>query len=1060
MDYKVQSVLFLKSKWNETTASKWLMEHSYKIKKVDITEKHLRFRQLNPDYLKKLGYIQYATKNIGDGISLILVYKDGGQEGGAISVANVKKFIDASYKKNPDERIDDYILDKSLSNDYAKTYYNPKTKQAVVVHRGTSGASDWLNNVAYASGVYTYTNRYKTGKQIQEKAYKKYGKSNVSTLGHSQGAVLSRKLGADSKEIINVNPAYMGETKGKNEYNIRSSSDLVSGILAPVNVLSSTLFPKYTKNHEITIQSDNPVDVLTEHSPEILNRLEQDRMIGKGMKGGANNPAQNRTYTRIITRYNNILGSNELTIDKLELLDDLVDTAEHLRDMNPVLEELMNHLLQHMYQTQLDYQHEIDVGANEEAEVIYEDPTPFNDGDTIVPIYNPYDNEPVSEDETFVPPHTEPNAGDETDDEMAGAGIESNAYLFRILSNAFKKLTDMKQEAQLRGNTELMGDYTTPFAQLISQLYSELMVSHLDTRLEGEQLNSYLSTRIRDVEAVMGRQFLEYDDAKLGGRMKGGIKSPFCRTGSKFSMRNMIVPIIPAHKVYVELFAGSASIFFSKEKAEVNVLNDLDTSVINKFKALVKAPDNIKSYNTDLNTRDKIRHFYDNHSNTPQNKLLLEKITSCNGFGSKPVKYSGMIYKGSNPYNSLVKHLPEYKELLKGVKLETKDYEKIVKKYDSPQTFFFIDPPYENTNTSFGYAEDVKFDFIRLRKVLDKIKGSFLLTINDSAQIRSLFKGFKLTPVKITSGFRNAGLGKNTGDFDKSRGELMITNYTPENIEGGRKTREQMSEKTRKLLEEKEARTPPFTYSFLDEEAFENEIMATWHGLQMQGVPLVEVKKIIAGIREEKEQAVSNYLTQMEAEGEDDDENLQHPYTDYDDDDYSEEEEEEKKKEGGAIYEECHGYCGGVIEFNDSDDEMCGGGNPFGRNRRRIAPAPVEDDADDDTEDLIDDAEGIIEEINAEEQGYIGELEYATENDNEIEMGRLITLINHCGIRRNYWEDILQDLNALNDEDEDEDEEGVIHFNNHQIHPAPDDDDEDMAEQKDGRTGAGMYCYA
>jgi len=262
-----------------------------------------------------------------------------------------------------------------------------------------------------------------------------------------------------------------------------------------------------------------------------------------------------------------------------------------------------------------------------------------------------------------------------------------------------------------------------------------------------------------------------YSDDEL----RGGIKPPFCRTGSKFPMRNMIVPIIPAHKVYVELFAGSASIFFSKEKAEVNVLNDLDTSVINKFKILVKAPDNIKSYNTDLNTKDKIRHFYDNHSNTPQNKLLLEKITSCNGFGSFPVRYSKMIYKGSNPYTSLIKHLPEYKELLKGVKLETKDYEKIVKKYDSPQTFFFIDPPYENTNKSFGYAEDVDFDFIRLRKVLDKIKGSFLLTINDSPQIRSLFKGFKLTPVSIPSGFINTGVRK------QSRDELMITNYIGQN---------------------------------------------------------------------------------------------------------------------------------------------------------------------------------------------------------------------------------------------------------------------------------------
>jgi DNA adenine methylase len=540
MDYKVQSVLFLKSKWTESTATDWLLENSYKIKKVDITEKYLRFRQINPDYLKRLGYTHFVNKMIGRGINLIIAYKE--QEGGAVSSSNVKRFVEASYKKKADENINDYILDKSLSNDYAKTYYNPQTNHAVVVHRGTSGASDWLNNVAYATGFYNLTNRYKTGKKIQEKASKKYGKENISTLGHSQGAVLSRKLGQESKEIINLNPAYMGEVPTKKEYNIRSSTDLVSGLLAPVNVLKSTLYPNYTKNHEITIQSDNPVDVLTEHSPEILNRLDPERMIGKG------------------------------------------------------------------------------------------------------------------------------------------------------------------------------------------------------------------------------------------------IKSPFCRTGSKYYMRDIIVPLIPDHKIYVELFAGSASIFFSKEKAEKNILNDLDTSVINKYKVLLKSPDNLESYKKDLNTIDKIRHFYEHHSNNPQNKLLMEKITSCNGFGSKPVRYANMIFKKSNPYNSLVKHLPEYKELLKGVKLETTDYEKIVDEYDSPNTFFFIDPPYENTSTTFGYAEDKNFDFIRLRKVLDKIKGSFLLTINDSPQMRSLFKGFKQTPVKIQSGFRNAA-GKNSGEYDKVRGELIITNYSPE--EGG-----------------------------------------------------------------------------------------------------------------------------------------------------------------------------------------------------------------------------------------------------------------------------------
>jgi len=204
--------------------------------------------------------------------------------GGKLSVKHIQSFIKQSYADHPTENVDGYDLDHDLSHDTAKTYYHPSTKHAVVVHKGTSGMSDWLNNAAYATGIYDSTSRYKKGKAIQEAAERKYGSDNVSTLGHSQGSVLARKLGQNSKEIINVNPAYMGEKPTKKEYNIRSSGDLVSGLLAPVNKVGSYLFPSYAKDHDITIKAEtsNP---LTEHSSEILSRLPETQEVGAGRRG-------------------------------------------------------------------------------------------------------------------------------------------------------------------------------------------------------------------------------------------------------------------------------------------------------------------------------------------------------------------------------------------------------------------------------------------------------------------------------------------------------------------------------------------------------------------------------------------------------------------------------------------------------------------------------------------------------------------------------------------------------------------------------------------------------
>lgn len=76
--YKVQSVLFDKSKWeNPNKAEEWLSSHSYLNKGVDDKPDTYRFRQLNPAYIRKQGYKRFITKPLADsGISLILAYKN------------------------------------------------------------------------------------------------------------------------------------------------------------------------------------------------------------------------------------------------------------------------------------------------------------------------------------------------------------------------------------------------------------------------------------------------------------------------------------------------------------------------------------------------------------------------------------------------------------------------------------------------------------------------------------------------------------------------------------------------------------------------------------------------------------------------------------------------------------------------------------------------------------------------------------------------------------------------------------------------------------------------
>lgn len=203
--------------------------------------------------------------------------------GGAISASNLKQFIQSSYKpiEQRPENINGYILDKELTQSTATVYHNPNNNHCIVVHRGTEKtASDWSNNVMYAVGAYNMTDRFKQGRDVQEKAQNKYGIGNISTVGHSQGAVLSRKLGKDSKEIINLNPAYTNERPYYNEYDIRSSGDVVSGSKSLFTPLYNVLYPSL-KGNVLTIPSAKPYDALNEHKPTILDRLPPNQMIGR-----------------------------------------------------------------------------------------------------------------------------------------------------------------------------------------------------------------------------------------------------------------------------------------------------------------------------------------------------------------------------------------------------------------------------------------------------------------------------------------------------------------------------------------------------------------------------------------------------------------------------------------------------------------------------------------------------------------------------------------------------------------------------------------------------------
>jgi hypothetical protein len=113
-------------------------------------------------------------------------------------------------------------------------------------------------------------------------AMTKYKGYKVYLLGHSQsGMIVNNLCSSKVQNCISLNPAYKNASLKDNEYIIRSTGDVVSKLAAPKKYLNSVLYPNWTKEHMIFLE-DKTGNPITEHKPDILDRLDQNMKIGRG----------------------------------------------------------------------------------------------------------------------------------------------------------------------------------------------------------------------------------------------------------------------------------------------------------------------------------------------------------------------------------------------------------------------------------------------------------------------------------------------------------------------------------------------------------------------------------------------------------------------------------------------------------------------------------------------------------------------------------------------------------------------------------------------------------
>jgi len=118
------------------------------------------------------------------------------------------------------------------------------------------------------------------------------------------------------------------------------------------------------------------------------------------------------------------------------------------------------------------------------------------------------------------------------------------------------------------------------------------------------------------------------------------MKPFFCRIGNKFYSAKTIIKYFPDHDVYTEPFVGAGAVFFLKDKTKYEIINDLDTNLIQSYKLLqnIKINFNISKEIERLSQYDTLQkkrmYLSDNTKNRNIDKLYKKLLSSCNTFSS------------------------------------------------------------------------------------------------------------------------------------------------------------------------------------------------------------------------------------------------------------------------------------------------------------------------------------------------------------------------------------------------------------------------------------------
>ncbi len=217
--------------------------------------------------------------------------------------------------------------------------------------------------------------------------------------------------------------------------------------------------------------------------------------------------------------------------------------------------------------------------------------------------------------------------------------------------------------------------------------------------------------------------------------------------GGKWLLAPWIISHFPPHRVYVEAFAGGASVLLRKRRSYAEVYNDRWSTVVDVFRVLrdpFLASELERLLRLTPFARDEFESSEQDEALPMVERARRTILRSFAGFGSASTNGANATgfransnRSGTTPahdWANYPSHIAALSERMSGVTIENRDAAECIRQHDGPDTLHYVDPPYPHSTRNMergnaAYAHEMTDDDHRqLAETLNRCTGMVVIS--------------------------------------------------------------------------------------------------------------------------------------------------------------------------------------------------------------------------------------------------------------------------------------------------------------------------------------------